>query len=302
MIIFDKYTTLYHIMDHELNKLDECIFDYLACNADRQVSLPTIFNDIRRQTGQRCEQLTDSYRHRQYFLSTCYSLNRNYKNIRKLFRRGKLYLMFQKDKLDQDVNMKDYDYNESIYDHHYWKDDYTLEKLIDYMCEDSIFDDFEDLYFSKIFDEYDTIVHLLVRYNKLETLENLIKFHNVNINCQNAKGETPLDVAIRMKNKEMVKLLIKYNGQHDDSLEEFLNEYDRGRTMTRKVQTVNNAKRTNTFANDRDRFVTIANHRRSYEPDYQRYTRYTLYGLQGLFVIYILYKVFLLYQYLMSFF
>lgn len=283
-------------MDHRLNKLDECIFDYLVCNADRPVSLPRIFDDIRSTSGHRCEELTNSYKHRQHFLSTCYSLNRNYKNIKKIFRFRKLYLMFQKDR--KDTTFEDSYYDNKLYEHEYWKDDYTIRNLIDYMCEDSIFDDFEDMYFAQIFDGYDTLVHLLVTYNKYDKLENLLKFHNVDANCKNAKGETPLDIAISMKNKDMVKLLMKYDKTKDDGLDELLDQYEaaekiRGRTMSR---------RTNTFANERDIFNTVASQRRSYESDYQRYTRYSIYGAQALVVLYVSYNAFLFYQYLGSLF
>lgn len=301
-------------MDHKLSKLDECIFDYLACNADKPVSLPRIFDDIRRDSGHRCEELTNSFRHRQHFLCTCYSMNRNYKNIKKIFRYGKLYLMFQKDR--PDTNFEDSYYNNKVYEHEDWKD-YTIKNIIDYMCEDSIFDNYEDLYFSRLFDEHDTLIHLLVTYNKYDQLENLLKFHNVDVNCKNSRGDTPLDIAISMKNGDMVKLLMKYDKQRDDGLNEFLDQYDnqpylntrsgvnknqldRGRTMSRRASTGNT--RRNTFENERNRFNVVASQRRSYETDCQRYTRYSAYSVQALFALYMFYKMVLLYQYIGSFF
>ncbi len=298
-------------MDHQFNKLDECIFDYLACNADKPVSLPKIFDDIRKDEGHRCSNLTNSYRHRQHFLTICYGLDRNYKNIKKIFRYGKLYLMFQKDRTD--MNFEDSYYDNKLYEHEYWKD-FTIKKLIDYMCEDSLFDDSlfhnsEDLYFTRLFDGYETLVHLLVIYNKYDQLENLLKFHNINVNCKNSRGKTPLDIAISMKNRDMVKLLMKYDKNQNDSLDELLNEYDRaeqlrnrGRTMTRRANTEIYSPHNNTFINERNRFNAIASQRRSYETNCERYTRYSMHGIQALFALYMLHKIVLFYQYLSSFF
>lgn len=192
-------------MDHPLNKLDECVFDYLVLHADKPVALPKIFNDIRSGSGHRCEQLINSRAHWQHFLATCYKLDKNYKNIKKLYRNNHLYLMFQKDRQDTDFGESFYD--DSAYENTNWKDDYDLNNIINYMCDNAMLDDF---YFSNLFDNSDTLLHLLVRYNRYNEFENLLKSNSIDLNKKNLQGETPLDLAITLKNKRMIKLLINH--------------------------------------------------------------------------------------------
>lgn len=271
-------------MNHQLVKLDECIFDYLACNADKPISLPEIFTDIRKEVGHRCSDLKSSFNHRQYFLSTCYSLDRQYTNIKKIFWNRKLYLMFQKDR--SDTNFEESLYNNQLYEHKYWKDDYTVLNLINYMCDRSTFNDFEDSYFSRIFDGYETLLHLLVTYNKYNELENLLQFHNVDINCRNLKGETPLDVAIAMKNSKMVQLLLKYDKHQKKS------DNNRVKTLKEAVNELNNRggsnSRTNTFENERNRFVATRSQRSPVEFNCDKFIRdYSYVFMIGFFALYI---------------
>lgn len=195
-------------MNHSLNHLDDCIFDYLALNADRPIPLAKIFEDIRSGSGHRCNELTDSSNHRRYFLSTCYSLDRNYTNIKKIHRNNRLYLVFQKAK--NDTNFDPSAYNDALGETGYWRDEYNLRNIVDYMCDNSMLNDFDDNYYSNKFDDSDTLLHLLVRYNRYDELENVLRNHNVDLNKKNAQGETPLELAITMKNKKMIKLLINY--------------------------------------------------------------------------------------------
>jgi len=195
-------------MNHSLNNLDDCVFDYLALNADKPVSLAKIFNDIRSKTGHRCNELTDSHNHRQYFLSTCYSLDKHYTNIKKIHRDNRLYLMFQKDR--KDINFDRSYYDDPLYDDNIWKEDSNLINIVNYMCDNSMLDDFDNSYYSNFFDESNTLLHLLVKYNKYDELENLLRQKNIDPNKKNAQGETPLDLAIKSGNKKMIKLLINY--------------------------------------------------------------------------------------------
>ncbi|ARF12049.1 ankyrin repeat protein [Klosneuvirus KNV1] len=195
-------------MNHSLNQLDDCIFDYLALNADKPVSLAKIFNDIRSKTGHRCNELTDSNNHRQYFLSTCYSLDRHYTNIKKIYHNNRLYLLFQKDK--KETNFDRSYYIDPLYDDNIWREDNNLINIVNYMCDNSMLDNFDNNYYSNLFAESDTLLHLLVRYNKYDELVNLLSHNNVDLNKKNAQGETPLDMAITTGNKKMIKLLINY--------------------------------------------------------------------------------------------
>lgn len=196
------------IMNHSLSNLDNCIFDYLVLHGNKPVSLAKIYEDIRSKTGHRCNDLTDSSNHRRYFLSTCYSLDKNYKNIKKVHQNNRLYLMFQTDK--KDVNFDSSVYNDSLDDVGFWQDDYNVKNIVDYMCDNSMLNEVNGDYYSTLFDNSDTLLHLLVRYNKYDELENALRQNNVDLNTKNVKGYTPLDMAIKSGNKKMIKLLINY--------------------------------------------------------------------------------------------
>lgn len=199
-------------MNHSLNHLDDCIFDYLALHADKPVSLAKIFDDIRTDSGHRCSELTDNSNHRRYFLTTCYSLDKNYKNIKKVYWNNKLYLMFQKDK--KDTQFDENIYNDPLYDGNYWNNEYNVKNVVDYLCTESIFNDFEDYYYSDLFDDSDTLLHLFVRYNRYDELVNVLENHKIDLNKRNVHGDTPLDLAIKLGDKKMIKLLInKWNDE-----------------------------------------------------------------------------------------
>jgi ankyrin repeat protein len=265
-------------MNHSLNNLDECIFDYLVLNADKPTALPKIFNDIRSGSGHRCDGLTDKYNHRQYFLSTCYSLDKNYKNIKKLYRDNKMYLLFQKDR--HDANFESSFYNDhSLYDNSYWKDDYNLKNIINYMCENCMLYDFDNTYLSNLFDNTDTLLHLLVRYDKYDDLENLLKFHNVDmiINKKNVKGETPLDLAMGLKNQKMVKLLISYwNDDPNKKLSSEKQDYEQNRKT----------------------FVAAKSSRTNSETTYSKYWRYLSTSVYFVGLWYVFSNLFLFYNYI----
>lgn len=194
-------------MNHSLNNLDDCVFDYLALHADQPVSLVKIFNDIRSGSGQRCNELTDSANHRQRFLAVCYSLDRSYKNIKKIHRNNKLYLVFQKDRNDNDI-FDNSSFNDQQYDNT-WKEEYHVKDIIDYLCDNSMLADFDTNYYTNMFDQSETLLHLLVRYNRYNELEKVLQSGKVDLNKKNNKGETPLELAVNLKNLKMIKLLIE---------------------------------------------------------------------------------------------
>lgn len=195
-------------MNHSLNKLNDCIFDYLVANANKAISVAKIFHDIRSGSGHRCDELTDSVNNKQRFLSICYSLDRNYKNVKKVYRNNKLYLLFQKDTKNTDVDQILYD--DTSFDNGNWRDDYNLKNIIDYMCDNSMFDDFDSNYFSNNFNDNDSLIHLLIKYNRYDDLEKLLNSHNIDLNKKNTNNETPIDLAINLKNKKMIKILMNY--------------------------------------------------------------------------------------------
>ena len=81
-------------MDHTLDELDACIFDYLAANEDYPKSIDEIWIDITSDDGHRCSELGNA--NKNFFVSTCYDMDINYNNIQKYFVNGRLYLVYSK--------------------------------------------------------------------------------------------------------------------------------------------------------------------------------------------------------------
>ncbi len=88
-------------MDHPINELEGCIFDYLISHKDIPKSLEEIYTDITGLTGHRCSELraydaTHIYKNR--FASICYNINNNYKNIHKYFKNNTCFLLYSEKK------------------------------------------------------------------------------------------------------------------------------------------------------------------------------------------------------------
>ena len=68
-------------MDHSIDNLNDCIFDYLLSNIDKPKSFDEIYDAISGTTGHRCSELSrynSKKKYGSYFLSLCYNLNDNY--------------------------------------------------------------------------------------------------------------------------------------------------------------------------------------------------------------------------------
>lgn len=92
-------------MDHTIDNLHQCIFDYLITRENVHVSVQEIFFHITQPFGHRCSALKkDNLQHYNKFLSICYNMHINYKNIRKYFKYDTCYLVYSINKYDQLVN------------------------------------------------------------------------------------------------------------------------------------------------------------------------------------------------------
>ena len=198
-------------MDHPLNQLEDCIFDYLASHANKLVPIEDIYFDITRTEGHRCSQLVSRHDAKEYFISKCYTLDRNYKNIRKLFKGTHLYLVF-----DQDKRYENTKYDESIFrdvpisNNNYSNWNVDPGNVVDYMFDYTSFGDYNRSYFANLFDQRDTILHILVKNNNTEKLQEILKYNDVDIDCENWKGQTPMDVATETQNTVIVSMLMQY--------------------------------------------------------------------------------------------
>jgi hypothetical protein len=197
-------------MDHTIDKLDECIFDYLASNPDRYIHYRQIFQDITGETGHRCTELTDSTEDRRYFLAVAYSMNNQYKNVRKHIRDRDLYLAFERDEVDM---------NPEKYRGKPWTG-LPFTTVIDHIFTRDMHHDFDEEYYYETF-EKEPLLHEMIRYGVANrTVRNLIEEMNLDIDVINDHQQTPLDVAIAVQNTDMVKFLVRLADERTRKLEE----------------------------------------------------------------------------------
>jgi hypothetical protein len=198
-------------MDHTKDNLAECVFDYLASNPDRYIHYRQIFEDITRDTGHRCSELTDSLADRRYFMTICYSLNHQYKNIRKLChnRDRDLYLAFERDTVDTGTEQ---------YRGKQWTG-LPFSTVIDEIFSREMYHDFDTDYYYETF-EKEPLLHEMIRYGvSNETIRRLIIDRNLDIEVMNDHDLTPLDVAIAVQNGEMVRFLVRLSDMRDEKRE-----------------------------------------------------------------------------------
>ena len=195
-------------MDHSIEDLDECVFDYLVSNKDEIVSIYKIYHDITGKTGHRCTALNDPKNRSIYkikFRTICYTLDNYYDNIYKYFNGEKLYLVYsERDFSDAIRNYTD------EYDYLSQDDCYPSFSNIIEVIENLIDNDTFDFDLENNFDDNETIIHILVRNNRDDLLVKLLQSFDLKFDKKNKFGETPLDVAINCNNSEMVKMILEY--------------------------------------------------------------------------------------------
>jgi hypothetical protein len=217
-------------MDHTREDLDECVFDYLASNPDRFIPITRIFRGITGDTGHRCEVLTDRVSDRRFFAAVCHGLDNRYKNIRKTRRNGTLYLAFERGEIDNTFSDTESTWGDCLkYD------------IIETMLENNMYRKYEDEYFECQYID-DPLIHELIQYATDEAVDRIVRERSINLNCENSRGQTPLDIAIELNKKDTVLLLANLLIEsrtdrvphHDESrLRELKEEVE----MTRKTMT-----------------------------------------------------------------
>jgi hypothetical protein len=84
-----------YYMNHPIENLSECVYDYLVLNQDAPKSFEEIYNDITKESGHRClELLEDVENNRFKLLTVMYTLEHSYMNIQQIFGHGTVYLIF----------------------------------------------------------------------------------------------------------------------------------------------------------------------------------------------------------------
>jgi len=212
-------------MDHKIEKLDECIFDYLTFNKDVIKSVYTIYNDITQDTGHRCTELRnpdmrDIYRKK--FMATCYQMSDKYENIHKLFKNNRLFLVYSN--LTAGEVVKKYggeilDINSSLLEEEFKKIDRS--SLVDYLIDNDneLNKLVPDTYFTE---DNDTMLHIIARHNKWNEFKKLVKNYYPDLETRNRYNLTPIDVALECGNAKILYEMVKY--KYEDQISKLNNE------------------------------------------------------------------------------
>ena len=194
-------------MDHKIEELDACIFDYLSSHPDTPKSFTQIFNDISGTSGHRCSQLMDLSNRKKYrdlFTTTCYTMDNKWKNIHKVFKNDIPYLVFStKNRSDVMINCGNLPITIDLTGGQ--QDIFELDSAIDYMLDSS--ERQGDFDFSLQLNTNENLIQYLVRKNKLDKLRKLLKLFDVKIN-EKFNGKTLVETAMENGSIEVVKELM----------------------------------------------------------------------------------------------
>jgi ankyrin repeat protein len=96
------------------------------------------------------------------------------------------------------------------------------------------YNDYTGSYFSNRFDGKDTILHILVRNNNIERLDDLLKHYRLDIECKNWKGQTPFELAVDLRNVTAASMLCRY--KYDHIINKLQSELSKERALREEYQ------------------------------------------------------------------
>jgi hypothetical protein len=207
-------------MDHSIEELDNCIFDFLVSKPNQWFGIDEIYESItcESESGHRCQALKNNKHNGTYIASykqIAITLNNKFTNIRSKIRTfdNVLCLIFDE---------------KNTYSKQFWPHEYVSDyKMRDTIKSDWSFDandilnymdhgiDYNDEINSKhvtdiTYDNTNSYIHLLVINNKIDKLDKLMKIYVLDLDIRNKWNLTPLDIAIKNNNCRMVKLILDY--------------------------------------------------------------------------------------------
>lgn len=186
-------------MDHSIDKLDECVFDYLSAHPDQPKSFTRIYNDISGETGHRCSELNNHVNHQRYkdkFMTICYTLDRTWKCIYKVFLTDDAipYLIFS-NKTYAEV-LEFCNVSNIVYDTAGSMDTHALDDIVNFMIVNASTRDSSDI--------DDNLLQYLVCKNKTRELLKIFDLYDVKLN----NFDTLLNTALQNSFSDLVKVLI----------------------------------------------------------------------------------------------
>jgi ankyrin repeat protein len=193
-------------MDHKIDELGECIFDYLSSCPDCPKSLTEIYNSISGTTGHRCTELNsypkkDIYKKK--FMTECYSLDSKFDNVHKIFKKDKLYLVYSnKEKADVLTMFNSYETHiPNLYG------EMDLDAILEYVIDN--YEDHNDFDFNS-----PMVMHHLIKNNKVEQFKKVVELFDVDINSKDSSGKTLMDIALENNNAALVKALMEQDSNN----------------------------------------------------------------------------------------
>lgn len=231
-------------MDHPISQLNDCIFDYLTSYPDMAKSFTQIYNDITGSTGHRCSELNDpSFRalRKNRFITTCYTLDNEYKNIHKIFKSGTPYLVFSsKPKADVAMQFNLQDLTDSDVMPSSCPVDY--DGMIDYLLENT--DQFDDFDFNNAqMTETETLLQYIIKTNKLEQFRKIMSLYDIDLK-QQINGKSLIDFVLECGNVSLLKELLEH--QHN-------------KNVTELSTSLSNVKKLNTRLSNNNRILQLKN-------------------------------------------
>jgi len=162
-------------MDHPIENLEECVFDYLISHKDVPKSLEEIYDDISGTTGHRCSELNSynaRYKYKHRFLSVCYNINNVYENIHKYFKHDTCFLLYSEKK----KNVIPLVYNNKITNSPRLNslEINTFNADSDEFIKYTVFNNNTTFNYSTLINENETMIELIIKRGNLTSLVHLI--------------------------------------------------------------------------------------------------------------------------------
>lgn len=210
-INFIKLQQKYIYMDHKIENLGECIFDYLSSHPEKPKTFVQIFNDISGSTGHRCTELQNLSKRKQYkdrFMTICYTLDTDWNNIHKIFMDNVLFLVYSTKSHSEVINELHSDVHNLEYHN---VDDFELETVIDYMLENQSKQHDHSFELQNKLNIDGDLLKFLVRKNKLDKLTKVLGSYDVELNTNDCSWDSLVNIAIENSHSGIVKVLMKNN-------------------------------------------------------------------------------------------
>lgn len=194
-------------MDHTINNLDACIYDYLAYHSGNPKTLPQIYSDITSPVGHRCTDLNTpalKYEYKNKFITICYQMDTLFNDIHKIFRDDKLLLVYSKKSHDEVIKQ----YTPELYAYSGIELDTDMNNdPLNCLVMDAVS---QNKYPTITFEDSNTILHEIAKHNAILEFDMLANKFELDILVLNRYGKSPIDLAEEHNHAQMVRRMVEY--------------------------------------------------------------------------------------------